>query len=726
MSRETEAKFTVSDLVSFNQVKALRQLAGFMLTEGKEVAVTDVYQDTPGRALLAAGWALRFRKGGDQVLVTAKRLTPAVGPVHEREELEAPLESSVHPREWPDGELRTMVLALVGDEPLVPLFEVHQLRFTRNLALSGRIVSEMSLDQVKVLAGDRQREYLELEIELSPDGTRDELFSTLAALSRDMSLVPSGRSKFEEGLLLLDGTPHGPPARKSARQKTARPDWVLRLEAAPGKTEEAVHAAISRLGYRFRARSRRRETRAYFDTQGGSLFRQGMELYFSPDDGRWHLLRQGRQEHAQKGLKDDPPVGGPVADSLRVVTRSSPRVPCLEAILQETVLSLASMSAPRLGLAIRTWQLSSPLHDAPAQTVLTLALDRQGASSYELDYLAGLLTQALGLQEIDGPDLQFCLARLGVPLPGAPLPGDFLPAKGDDPAIICRKVLGGEAWRMKANTPGAIRDLDAEFVHDLRVATRRARFACRLFVGVLDPQKRDTIRMELSWIAGLLGGVRDLDVLSARLSSQLRLIDADQSFQTAVTTVLAARRDQARALLVPALGSPRYATLLELMAGATEAHSPDATPGGLGADEFGRRRIGKALARIAPWTRRGHQEMSSVELHRLRILFKRLRYSAEFFRPVLGENVSLLAKECVVYQDCLGMLQDARVAVDVLTGLAEEPALRERPAGLLGLGALIQVQRDTIVAQRERFQELWGSAERLFDLWAARPREVRP
>lgn len=723
MSRETEAKFTVSDLVSFNQVKAMRELAGFTLSGGEEVAVTDVYQDTPGRALLAAGWALRWRQGGGRVLVTAKRLAPSLGPIHEREELELPLESIVIPPQWPDGELRSTVLALMGEEPLVTLFEVRQQRFVRDLALGGRNAAEMSLDQVRVLAGGREREYLELEIELSSDGTREELFSMLAALGRDLSLVPSARSKFEEGLLLLDGEARLTRGRRSARQKAAPPDWVLQLEAPHGTAEEAVHAALSRLGYRFRARSRRQENRAYFDTQGGSLFKQGIELYFSQEDTQWHFVRRGREEHAQKGRKDGLPEKGPVADSLNAAAFSFPRVPCLEATLRETVLSIASMSAPRLGLAIRAWQLSSPLHDVPAQTALTLALDRQGASSYELDYLAGLLTVALDLHEQAGPDLQFCLIRLGVPLPGAPLPRGFLPAEGDSPAVICGKVLSGEAWRMKANTPGAIRDLDPEFVHDLRVATRRARFACRLFVGVLDPEKRDTIRTELSWIAGLLGSVRDLDVLIARLSSQLLLIDADQSFQAAVTAVLAARRTRATSLLVSGLGSARYAALLELM--SSQTRMPAAEADGPRADEFGRRRIGKALGKIATWTQRSHGEMSPVELHRLRILFKRLRYTAEFFRPILGENVALLVKECVVYQDCLGMFQDARVAVEVLTGLADEPALRERPEGLLALGALIQLQRDTMNAQRERFRTLWSAATRLFDIWAGRAPEAR-
>jgi CHAD domain-containing protein len=729
MSRETEAKFAVFDLVSFNKLKALRETGGFTLTEAEELAVTDVYQDTASRTLTAAGWALRLRSQHGRLSATAKQIAPPSDSlsVREREELEIGLESSELPQDWPESDLRETVLALIGLEPLIALFEVHQLRFVRNIVQADRLVSEMSLDRVKLVAGGREREFMVLEVELRPAGTREEFFSILAALGREASLVPSVRSKFEEGLLLLDGgeaPPHPAPAVRTRRWQrptaasvlAVAEDQALSLETPSGTDEETVQAALSRLGYRFRVHSRKEETRAYFDTQGGDLFKQGCELYSTPYDSRWHFLRRGAQEHVQKGSLDSPPRTGPVAHAVQVVTRSFPQVPCLEATLRETVLTLASISASRLGLSLRVWQLRSPLYDAAPQTALMLVFDRRGSSSFELDYLAGLLRKALDLRELGDFELRNCLLKLGVPLPGAPLPSDFLPAKGDEVLVVCRKILSGEAWRMKANTPGAVRDLDAEFVHDLRVATRRARFACRLFGAALGIETRDAIKFELAWIAELLGKVRDLDVLKARLESQFALVDADEGFKAAATAVLETRAVEARGLLVPALRSQRYATLLERLSSPLQEEAGNGP-----ADEFGRRRIGKALSRIAPWARRNPEELSPAELHRLRILFKRLRYTAEFFRAVLGSEAATLAKDCVAFQDCLGLHQDARVAVDFLTALAEEPALH---GWLLTLGALIQVQRDIMGAQRERFRTLWGSAQGLFDRWPGRVSRV--
>ncbi|MGA2761988.1 MAG: CHAD domain-containing protein [Spirochaetia bacterium] len=721
MSRETEAKLLVADLVSFNRVKALRALGGFALSAGQDVDVHDTYQDTPSRALLAAGWALRTRERAGEILLTLKSLAPSSGAIHEREELEVTLDRPGDPGEWPDSELRRTVLSLTGGQPIGPLFEVQQKRFARRLASGDRVAAEMSLDQVRVLAGGREREYCELEIELLGDGTREDISAVLGALAGELPLVPSARSKFEEGLLLLDGA--AAVTRQPGRPKSVQrllpgaAGRQLELEAPAGIEEETVLSELQRLGYRSRVRSRKEETRTYFDTQGGSLLRQGRELYATAADSRWHFVRDGRQEHAQKGERDTPPKIGSVGHSVEGITRSRPGVPYLEAVLRETVLSLASMTAPVLGVTICNWRLRSLLHELTEETALTLVVDRGRASPFERDYLVQLLKNGLDLRQLDETMLGFGLRRLGGPLPGAPLPGEYLPVRGDDAPMVCRRILGGEAWRMKANAPGAIRDLDPEFVHDLRVATRRARFACRLFAAVLGELRRDRIRAELSWIAGLLGGVRDLDVLRGRLGFQLALTDADPQFAKTMTNLLDARRVQARAALVPALGSQRFEALLELMTSASREPSDAGQPPGQPASELGRRKLTRALAMMLPWTKRTPGELSAAELHRLRILFKRLRYTAEFFRPVLEEDVIPLVKECVAYQDCLGLHQDARAAVEIITGFAEEPAVRGEPGALLALGALVQVQRDQMKTQRDRFQVLWKSAPALLDTW---------
>ncbi len=73
-------------------------------------------------------------------------------------------------------------------------------------------------------------------------------------------------------------------------------------------------------------------------------------------------------------------------------------------------------------------------------------------------------------------------------------------------------VLARLAEVAAENVPGTLDDLDTEFLHDLRVAVRRARSVLRELRGVFPPAERAHLRDELRWVQALTGPVRDLDV----------------------------------------------------------------------------------------------------------------------------------------------------------------------------------------------------------------------
>ena len=97
-------------------------------------------------------------------------------------------------------------------------------------------------------------------------------------------------------------------------------------------------------------------------------------------------------------------------------------------------------------------------------------------------------------------------------------------------------------------------------------------------------------------------------------------------------------------------------------------------------------------------------------MHRLRILFKRLRYTAEFFAELFGEPMRDAIARLVPFQDCLGALQDAVVGLATLAAHAERRGSRgrHRAADLLTLGALMQVQREEIARRRAALAGLWS------------------
>ena len=200
---EIEAKFNIPDEQQFQRLLETTALAGFRLGETSVLELHDRYLDTADRAFWASGYACRLRKQGDRTLVTLKGLGGAVGAIHRRAEYEVELAEPFPPHDWPPCAARDLALRLVGGEPLVPLFDMEQIRYSRILH-KERPVAELNLDRVCIRGRQQALAFLELEAELLPDGSEENLKELVAELQASWGLVPEGRSKFERWLALFD------------------------------------------------------------------------------------------------------------------------------------------------------------------------------------------------------------------------------------------------------------------------------------------------------------------------------------------------------------------------------------------------------------------------------------------------------------------------------------------------------------------------------------------
>jgi CHAD domain-containing protein len=201
---EIEAKFALPNLEIFQRLQAADHIAGFALSAHQIQQVHDTYLDTPGRLIVDAGYVCRCRELESRVLVTVKGLRQAEGAVHRREEIEISLPSYRPPAEWPESPVRDLVRELIGEVPLIPLFELHQTRVFRRMSQGELLVAELSLDKVRLMAGDRGQSYLELEVELAPQGTEEDMTSIVAWLQDEWGLKPRHRSKFDRAMTFLD------------------------------------------------------------------------------------------------------------------------------------------------------------------------------------------------------------------------------------------------------------------------------------------------------------------------------------------------------------------------------------------------------------------------------------------------------------------------------------------------------------------------------------------
>jgi CHAD domain-containing protein len=238
---------------------------------------------------------------------------------------------------------------------------------------------------------------------------------------------------------------------------------------------------------------------------------------------------------------------------------------------------------------------------------------------------------------------------------------------------------------------------DPEALHHARVATRRSRALLRAARGLVAPDWAEPLRAELKWLGGLLGPVRDLDVLLEHLDAEAATLEEEdaRAFRR-LRARLAAERNECRAELLEAMNGERYFRLLETLAGASAAPAGDlSTP----LTEIAEEAFGKLRKAVKALPRRPTDD----ELHEVRIETKRARYAAELAEPELGKSGARLVDRAKLVQDVIGDHQDAVVAEERLRALA----LRGGGKTGLAAGRLIERQHQRKRAARKAFPDAW-------------------
>ena len=117
------------------------------------------------------------------------------------------------------------------------------------------------------------------------------------------------------------------------------------------------------------------------------------------------------------------------------------------------------------------------------------------------------------------------------------------------------KYLDGLVEDLHKNVNKALRDFDADAIHDARVATRRLRAATKLLAPVLSDDRRKPFDKVLKKLRRRLGSLRDLDVMIENLSkvaSEKSLGTAASYMKDELTRQQSEERDKARKKTSPA------------------------------------------------------------------------------------------------------------------------------------------------------------------------------
>lgn len=426
----------------------------------------------------------------------------------------------------------------------------------------------------------------------------------------------------------------------------------------------------------------------YYDTAGLRLTSAKVTLRrrSGGNDAGWHLKRPSGGERSElqvpaKTKQRTPPAE--IATQVRALTRGEPLRPIARIRTHRVELGLVKADGSTVALvADDTVDTESLIGAGVVQRWRELEVELVDGTPADLASIDKAL-RAAGARPSAAPSK--LSAALGPDHPG--------PAAAPSARSAGRRALVAYVAAQRdvvvALDP-EVRGGDAEAVHKMRVATRRLRSTLRTFAPLLDASEGDLDRLhdEIKWLTGLLGEVRDGDVMAQRLADLLAAEPPELVIgpvPARIAALLAARTEDARRQLVTGLDSARYITLLTDLDALVTAVGGDGRVAKRELRRLAHRAVRRADRRLAaavttPETDpvAGATGVSRDErLHEARKAYKRARYAVELTTPVAGAPATTLAERITDLQDVLGAHQDA----DVTAGLLRDYGLRAYAAG---------------------------------------------
>ena len=243
-----------------------------------------------------------------------------------------------------------------------------------------------------------------------------------------------------------------------------------------------------------------------------------------------------------------------------------------------------------------------------------------------------------------------------------------------------------------------VRRDEPDAVHQMRVATRRARSALQAFGQIIERETTRPLCDELKWLAAELGQARDAEVLLARLTAELSAIPPALvvgPVEDRLTGHFTAELTQAGQAALRALDGRRYLRLLDDLDALLA--DPPLTP--LAGGEAGKvlakpvrraaRRLRRALAAVPAAEDAAAEDAAAGDrdaaIHEARKAAKRARYAAEAALPALGGKARRQAAGAKKLQELLGDHHDSVVARAVLRDLAGQARAAEEDTFTYGV-----------------------------------------
>jgi len=462
-------------------------------------------------------------------------------------------------------------------------------------------------------------------------------------------------------------------------------------------------AALAHLkipGSRMGERSESNLTSTYFDTRNRKLKRYGLVLRVRQTGGK-HIqtikkvssgLDRGEWETEVKdGAPDLREADGTPLQKIASKKLRRKLRPVFKTSVHRITLPVRR-KASEIELAIDRGEIIVRGHSSRIEEIeLELKRGRPGdlfriarAVEHKLEaelYLRGKAERGYNL--VDGEDEQAVFSQ--------PIKLD-----GRMSAIAGFKAIAHATLRHFSGNIDAVRNLDPEGVHQMRVGLRRLRAAISLFGDVLPRARTARIKAKLKWLTAELAPAREIDVFVNESVRPIADRGVPRRGARALRDKFSAQRNAAFACAGEAVGSARYRRLLIESAEWIETLRPrpddDRTIPAYAARVLGRRidkarKRGKRLAELDPGQR-----------HKLRIRIKKIRYAIDFFRSLYRkrdqDELAELSSLTKRIQSALGSLNDFMAHRELATEAALEAPPANRRAQAFASGFIVGQERE--------------------------------
>lgn len=279
------------------------------------------------------------------------------------------------------------------------------------------------------------------------------------------------------------------------------------------------------------------------------------------------------------------------------------------------------------------------------------------------------------------------------------------------PQTSLKAALQEMVWsclsHLQANVPGALAQIDDEYLHQVRVALRRLRVVLRIVAKQGGDAELSALRESVAELASALGQSREWDVfitqtlpaLHSHQDGELILRQSEKLRQHYHGRVLAVLQTGGFQRLLLRFGAWMNGAYWQMLAADT------------GLPAFAAKILRGQGRKVARYAAHIGQTTDARQLHVLRIACKNLRYSAELFAALYGAKKTASYMHALAgLQDSLGEFNDHAVALRLLDELMQEELLE----GVAVLRERIEHRHDLRLSE---LRKAWKQFAKQSDFW---------